>query len=66
MALVLYDGPGGQTGEGAAAVKGTPAYESNELKAVHNKLASLTADSRLNPYIGLQNQGATCYMNSLL
>ena len=26
----------------------------------------MTAGVRIDPYIGLSNQGATCYMNSLL
>jgi len=38
----------------------------NELEEVQDYIKSLQAPERLENYIGLNNQGATCYMNSLL
>jgi ubiquitin C-terminal hydrolase len=40
--------------------------ESIKLREIRFKIESLRAQTRANPYIGLNNQGATCYMNSLL
>ena len=37
-----------------------------QLKEVNNYLKNLEAPERLNKYVGLSNQGATCYMNCLL
>jgi ubiquitin C-terminal hydrolase len=38
----------------------------NELEEVQEYIKSLQSLERLEKYIGLNNQGATCYMNSLL
>ena len=53
MALVLYQGSGTQTAD-------------PQPEAVADTLDSLTSKDRRKKYIGLVNQGATCYMNSLL
>lgn len=39
---------------------------SNEIEEVQEYLKALKAEERPHKYIGLSNQGATCYMNSLL
>lgn len=59
MTLVLFDDKSKANAQGKE-------YESTELKSVRNKLDTLTTGHRILPYIGLSNQGATCYMNSLL
>ncbi len=38
----------------------------NELEEVQQYIEALKAPERIYKYIGLSNQGATCYMNSLL
>ena len=58
MALQLYD-----------AKKATaPATESSkdELTKLSNKIAALKSGARSKTYLGLSNQGATCYMNSAI
>jgi len=62
MALVPY------VGDATTSIteKKAENYESTELKGVRQKLETLTTGVRPIPYIGLSNQGATCYMNSLL
>lgn len=62
MALVPYVDPKSEPKE--ATDKN--AFETVELRGVRQKLDTLTTGKRLIPYIGLSNQGATCYMNSLL
>ena len=54
MALVLYD----------SSVKG--ARQQDDYKLIREKLEMLMSEQREKPYLGLSNQGATCYMNSLL
>lgn len=62
MALVPYVG----TNDGTNTTSDKKEYESFELKGVRAKLETLATGIRPLPYIGLSNQGATCYMNSLL
>jgi ubiquitin C-terminal hydrolase len=76
MALVLYNGGApGTTGGTAANVSSTRGksypkdskeYAMEELKRVREKIERLEQGERKIPYLGLANQGATCYMNSLI
>lgn len=38
----------------------------NEIQRVQDKIKQLKSGERKNKYIGLNNQGATCYMNSAI
>jgi len=60
MALVLYQGHG--SGETGIYPRQDFTDQANPVDAIE----SLTAKDRKHKYIGLANQGATCYMNSLL
>jgi ubiquitin C-terminal hydrolase len=64
MALVPYVDPSQPKDEKAQKAKRE--HESLELQGVRQKLETLMTGTRSVPYIGLSNQGATCYMNSLL
>lgn len=70
MAVVLYQGPGAtNTSTSTAAAVGIGRQDFNDQanpQAVADTLDSLTSKERKKKYIGLANQGATCYMNSLL
>ena len=70
MALVPYTGPDAQVADDDKppkwVSKSSKEYESYELKRVRQTIETLTTGERKTPYIGLGNQGATCYMNSLL
>jgi len=54
------------TGPGASAQSGTDAGGTAELDRVAEKIRKLSAKEREKRYIGLSNQGATCYMNSAI
>ena len=58
MALQLYDKTKAEV----------PAPESSkeELSRLSTKIAALKSGARSKPYLGLSNQGATCYMNSAI
>jgi ubiquitin C-terminal hydrolase len=60
MAIVLYQG-----GEQNKPLAGSRA-EPIDLRTCRDKINDLKAEVRARPYIGLNNQGATCYMNCLL
>ncbi|CDW83714.1 ubiquitin carboxyl-terminal hydrolase family protein [Stylonychia lemnae] len=71
MALVLYQGDqgnnqsggaGGQVGFGRQDFSDVP----TEAQNIQSTLESLQSKERKKKYIGLANQGGTCYMNSLL
>ena len=71
MAVVLYQGPNlvSQGTQGASTgIIGVAGPEdlNQEINQVNLALESLKSKDRRRRYIGLQNQGATCYMNSLL
>lgn len=40
--------------------------DDNDYARIRRKLNQLMAEKREQPLLGLSNQGATCYMNSLL
>jgi len=61
MAVVLYTGNTPSVGLGRQDFN-----DQANPQAVQDTLESLTSKERKNRYIGLANQGATCYMNSLL
>ena len=65
MALALYDA---DKAKAQATVKtpATPSYTPNEIERVQEKIKQLQKGERKNKYIGLNNQGATCYMNSAI
>ena len=77
--LVLYDpakagaapatasrGASTGTGPGTSAQSGTDTGGTAELDRVAEKIRALKAGEREKRYIGLNNQGATCYMNSAI
>ena len=77
MALVLYQGGGAGSTGGSTNTTGTSSYstpgvgvsanrEDQDIQKVADTLDQLQSDKRKKLYIGLANQGATCYMNSLL
>ena len=67
MALVLYQDPVATSSTATAgATSSTSNKDSHELDAISKRIVALTSNIRATPYIGLQNQGATCYMNSLI
>lgn len=61
MAVVLYQGA--EKPKGSQAASGS---HDEQYKQVRSKIDSLMAESREKLLLGLSNQGATCYMNSLL
>ena len=63
MAVVLYQGGTEATATGGAS---KPSADHQKLESIRLRIEGLTSNARLTPYIGLQNQGATCYMNSLI
>lgn len=65
MAIALYDA---DKAKAQAAVKTptTPSYTPNEIERVQDKIKQLQTGIRTKKYIGLNNQGATCYMNSAI
>ena len=65
MAVVLYQG--GQSTTSAAVTNDTQkSADGWKLDQISKRIEGLTSNMRATPYIGLQNQGATCYMNSLI
>lgn len=69
MALVLYQGTNNaqQSSGPASGTIGQSDYTSPEdIQNITNQIENLTSKQRQKAYIGLGNQGATCYMNSLL
>ena len=65
MAVVLYNAGSTPTTAGATT-SGSKTGDSSELDRISKRIEALSSNIRLSPYIGLQNQGATCYMNSLI
>ena len=59
MALVVYESAKKSTTTGESGDK-------TELDRITARIEALESNNRVTPYIGLQNQGATCYMNSLI
>ena len=71
MALVLYNGDNkpdstGRATASSTASKGSSMGKEGELERITKRIENLSSNARITPYIGLQNQGATCYMNSLI
>lgn len=62
MAVVLFTGDNKNTSSSGGSKTG----DSGELERIQSRVKALTSNDRFIPYIGLQNQGATCYMNSLI
>ena len=71
MALVLYQVGASNSAAPYGMATATPNFVdgdsgSNELEGIANALDNLTSKERKRKYIGLANQGATCYLNSLM
>jgi len=66
MAVVLYQGGDTNKKTNPTSGGGSKSGDQSELERIQKRIESLSANVRPTPYIGLQNQGATCYMNSLI
>ena len=66
MAVVLYNGGDSGATLGVNTTTTSKSADSEKLDQISKRIESLTTNARSNRYIGLQNQGATCYMNSLI
>ena len=66
MALVMYDADKAKAQADVKTRTITPSYSPNEIERVQDKIKQLKSGERKKKYIGLNNQGATCYMNSAI
>ena len=54
------------TSDASGIIGETDDVDQKQLDSLKNVIGELKSKERKKKYIGLENQGATCYMNSLL